>query len=129
MTYLEHIEKLARDLNITIKWITDKYKSMSNVPTRIIRIVKPLNSFDYLVALHEIGHIQTTTWDDGESSIEQELKAYQWAKAHAIEWDKGTCAAVKYGMGTYLNNPFTVMEDIHTAKTAYQWVNTECRIP
>lgn len=80
--YREHIEALAEEHGILIVWQENTRARAWRKPRRV-RLSPVKTGATYAYALHEIGHI---VGRQGPNRIEKELRAWEWARANAIEW-------------------------------------------
>ncbi len=67
------LEDLARENGIEITWIQSWLKAVAFVEARMVDIPEPITRPDYMVGLHEFGHVLAGP---------DELAAWRWAHAH-----------------------------------------------
>lgn len=87
-----HLTTLAGREGIKIKWVNGRGwmdKAEAFGVARVVVIPKPYNAVQYLVALHEFGHVLAKmTWADrtgfeiGEAKMMYEAAAWGWAVTH-----------------------------------------------
>ncbi len=82
----DHVCQLAEDHRVEVHCMEGCWQVAYPTLRRIhIRPIREL--FDYLSALHEIGHV-VLCHDPGQSRAWKELLAWEWAERQAILWDK-----------------------------------------
>ena len=111
MTRREHIEQLAAELDIELVYSVPRYMMAAHLLSRTVL----MNDWDevpedevYWVALHEMGHIETTPLvgyeRDLEHDVEWEARAWAWAIEHA-EFPLATAgqSSIAWGITDYIN--------------------------
>jgi hypothetical protein len=123
MTRAEHIRQLADTHHITLD-VRRSTRGMSYGDTRTIRISEVKGPVSYAVALHEIGHLVA----EGASGrqfprLMKEIRAWRWARAHAIEWTERMDWEMQRSMGCYLlrakRHGWPIPEEIYRDVEAY----------
>jgi len=85
---MEHIEELARARKVRVHWVKSRWKAEAHVTTRQVWIPRIRSGIDYLIALHEFGHIccrRSRRAADNEWSRETEMISESAAWAWAVE--------------------------------------------
>ena len=86
MTYKEHINKLCKKYKIK-KYIRKRIAEQAFYDKRLIYI-RPVNNIrNYVIALHEIGHIVTRPNIGNFNIIKEEKNAWKWAKKNTVTWN------------------------------------------
>ena len=101
----EHVERLAKEHSLEwrakeISWL----EAEGVIGEGWFESPKMRNEFDYLVALHEIGHhvLGLLTYDDGKVSFSNEVDVWEWALEEAIiEPSEPALAQVRLSLQTY----------------------------
>jgi hypothetical protein len=132
VTRQEHIEQLAAEIGATIEYGAPRYGMAANVATRTLHLaawpgmeIEPSRDYlftamilgiradggrtpeeeTYWVALHEMGHLETTPLpgpDRTESQLEYEARAWAWALEHSIfPLDTAGQSAIAWGITDY----------------------------
>lgn len=83
MLYKDHINKLCKKYNIK-KYIRRGIREEAFIKTRIIHIRPIINWKNYIIALHEIGHVVSGNTKDFMTS---EVLAWKWARKNTLFWD------------------------------------------
>lgn len=81
VAYAQHIKQLCEQHRLTVYGLQDSLTAHVNIKTRVANIAVPRTLFDYMTALHEIGHAV------GEGALgigwSFEVAAERWAMANA----------------------------------------------
>jgi hypothetical protein len=67
---------------------------------RRIRISPVKSAVTYAVALHEIGHLLGPR--QSGLRLEQEVGAWEWAQANAVEWTPAMCTTLRRALSSYI---------------------------
>ncbi len=92
----QHIFLLAKRYNIFV--IRSPNTDYCWALLGVVFIPYVRSKIDYIVALHEIGHVRTENLTRARSDAERyisEVHAWEWAKKTAIVWDDSCDAVVK----------------------------------
>ena len=112
-----HILTLARQHGIALD-IRCSTRGMSWADTRRIRIAQVRGPVSYAVALHEIGHLVAEGASGRtHSRLLKEIRAWRWARAHALEWTERMDREMQRSMQCYLarakRRGWPIPEDIY----------------
>jgi hypothetical protein len=114
--YREHIADL-----LACHGIYCEYKvwgcGEANIARRTIRIPPITDARAYSIALHEIGHILT---DESDQEMTREIDAWEWARDHALTWNRKMQHMASLGLRSHLEHALT---DEPFDQRVWEWVD------
>jgi hypothetical protein len=101
--YSAHVAMLALEHQVTV---TEKTGTSGRAwgRSRQIRIAPVRGPVSYAVALHELGHVIAPCASGRRyPRLQKELRAWLWAREHAIEWTDRMDKEMQRSIGIYLD--------------------------
>ena len=116
----EHVARILADQKIQVHPAKNSLDMAADSYHRSLKLAPIRNAGDYAVALHEIGHLQERPKPEDLASdirmlklvgsvlpsprqLGYETRAWEWAKANALEWTREMESALQLGLCSHLN--------------------------